>query len=132
MVLSAYIHLNPLRAGIVEELSTYKWSSYPYYIGKKRKPDWLFSGDILSCFSGNAEKYAKFVMDWYLKNDKFCQNKMRGVNSFLGSRSYYREVIAKVHKEDIEINDREIPELKVIKQFSEEEIKKIKIVVFLL
>lgn len=36
----------------------------------------------------------------------------------------FYQVMAKVHKEDIEINDLEIPELKVIKQLSAEEIKK--------
>ena len=32
LVLSTYIHLNPLRAGIVKDLKEYKWSSYINYI----------------------------------------------------------------------------------------------------
>ena len=31
--LSRYIHLNPVRAGLVESSSEFPWSSYPYYIG---------------------------------------------------------------------------------------------------
>jgi putative transposase len=35
-----YIHLNPVRAGIctVEQLNTYRWSSYAYLITKKTRP----------------------------------------------------------------------------------------------
>jgi hypothetical protein len=32
MELSAYIHLNPVRAGMVKEPSEYQWSSYRSYI----------------------------------------------------------------------------------------------------
>ena len=34
-----YIHRNPLRAGIVEELSSYEWSSHRGYLSKSRKWD---------------------------------------------------------------------------------------------
>ena len=30
-----YIHQNPLKAGLVKDISHYKWSSYMYYIGAK-------------------------------------------------------------------------------------------------
>lgn len=46
--LSCYIHRNPLRAGIVERLAEYKWSSYRYYAYKKKAPDWLKTKTILS------------------------------------------------------------------------------------
>ncbi len=42
-----YIHLNPFRAGLAgvgrsAALEEYRWSSYPYFVGKLRKiPDWL-------------------------------------------------------------------------------------------
>jgi hypothetical protein len=48
--LSTYIHLNPVRAGIREVveggLNVYPWSSYPFYVRKKR-PDWLNAVRIL-------------------------------------------------------------------------------------
>ena len=50
--LSCYIHRNPLRAGFVERLSDYKWSSYPVYAYGRKKPEWLKTGlimDQLSC-----------------------------------------------------------------------------------
>jgi putative transposase len=39
-----YVHLNPVRAGIVapeEKLETYRWSSYPAYRWPKLRPSWL-------------------------------------------------------------------------------------------
>lgn len=53
---STYIHLNPFRAKLCGEgmpcpLESYKWSSYPAYVGKSSKrPEWLVRGKVLkSC-----------------------------------------------------------------------------------
>jgi hypothetical protein len=63
--LSRYIHLNPLRGGMVKDLLRYPWSSYPYYIGLKKKPSWLETEDILGYFGqegGRAQrKYRGYV-----------------------------------------------------------------------
>jgi REP element-mobilizing transposase RayT len=50
--LSCYIHRNPLRAGIVDRLADYKWSSYPFYAYKKKPPGWLKIELILNQLSG--------------------------------------------------------------------------------
>ena len=50
--LSCYIHRNPVRAGIVERLADYPWSSYRFYAYKKKPPDWLKTGPILNQLSG--------------------------------------------------------------------------------
>jgi hypothetical protein len=39
--LSRYIHLNPLRANMVEQLVSHPWSSYPDFVGKAKAPDWF-------------------------------------------------------------------------------------------
>jgi REP element-mobilizing transposase RayT len=39
--LSRYIHLNPVRAKIVETPEEYDWSSYQFYIGKQEPARWL-------------------------------------------------------------------------------------------
>ena len=63
--LSRYIHLNPVRAKIVEVLEKYEWSSYQYYIGLKKGPSWLKKDFILGYFGSNIKKasseYKKFV-----------------------------------------------------------------------
>jgi REP element-mobilizing transposase RayT len=49
--LSRYIHLNPVRAGMVERPEEYPWSSYRSYIGKNRVPEWQKTEFILGYFS---------------------------------------------------------------------------------
>jgi hypothetical protein len=39
--LSRYVHLNPVRAKIVERPEQYRWSSYPGYIGKGKENGWV-------------------------------------------------------------------------------------------
>jgi len=67
--LSYYIHCNPLRAGMVERLADYRWSSYRAYAYEKKAPEWLNTEVILSqlvnagarhqAYRINAQKYAK-------------------------------------------------------------------------
>jgi putative transposase len=56
--LSRYIHLNPVRAGLVERPSEYRWSSYRYYIGEESRPAWLMTESILGYF-GQKESLAQ-------------------------------------------------------------------------
>lgn len=48
--LSLYIHRNPLRAGVVQRLIDYHWSSYPAYAYNRQHPNWLKTDIILSQF----------------------------------------------------------------------------------
>jgi len=63
--LSRYIHLNPVRAKIVETPEEYDWSSYQFYIGKQEPAKWLYRDFILGYFGkkiSSAQKgYQKFV-----------------------------------------------------------------------
>jgi REP-associated tyrosine transposase len=63
--LSRYIHLNPVRAKIVETPEEYAWSSYNFYIGKQKSPGWLHRDFILGYFGKkvpSAQKgYRKFI-----------------------------------------------------------------------
>jgi len=63
--LSRYIHLNPVRAGLVPGPEDYHWSSYRKYIGLDKGPDWLFVDFVLGCFSRRRteaqRKYREFI-----------------------------------------------------------------------
>jgi len=62
MELSRYIHLNPVRAGIVKKPEDHEWSSYRAYIGNSAAPNWLKTDFILSGFGGESrENYRTFV-----------------------------------------------------------------------
>lgn len=52
-----YIHQNPLRAGMVDDLAAYSWSSHRAYLGE-RKPAWLTIDWVLSMF-GDTELAAR-------------------------------------------------------------------------
>jgi hypothetical protein len=49
-----YIHLNPVRAGLVKagkDLATYRWSSYPWYLkARSQRPVWLEVEKVLGEF----------------------------------------------------------------------------------
>ncbi len=60
---SRYIHLNPVRAKMVEKPEDYPWSSYSMFIGKK-KEKLISPQKILSYYNdaNNRELYKKFVV----------------------------------------------------------------------
>ena len=53
--LVAYIHLNPVRAGMVERPDHYPWSSHRAYLGHETIP-WLSPDYVLARFSANLEQ----------------------------------------------------------------------------
>jgi len=59
-----YIHLNPVRAGVVGHISEYPWSSHAAYAGSERLA-WLTSGTVLARFSARRNmaraRYAEFM-----------------------------------------------------------------------
>ena len=63
--LSRYIHLNPVRAKMVKTPEEYEWSSYKFYIGKEKPPEWLNRNFILSYFGKKVsmaqKEYCRFV-----------------------------------------------------------------------
>lgn len=62
MELSCYIHLNPVRAGIVKKPEDHELSSHRAYIGNSVAPSWLKTDFILSGFGGKPqENYRTFV-----------------------------------------------------------------------
>ena len=65
--LSRYMHLNPVRAGMVAKPEHYQWSSYRSYIGHSPTPEWLKTDFILGYFGRKApdakNSYRRFVED---------------------------------------------------------------------
>jgi len=61
-----YIHLNPVRAGLVRSLDDYEWSSHQSYLGVEAIP-WLSQEWVLSQFSDSRgdtrNMYYQFILD---------------------------------------------------------------------
>lgn len=58
--LSRYIHLNPVRAKMVERPEQYEWSSYRCYIGSVNPPEWLTTDFILASVTSAPEMANRF------------------------------------------------------------------------
>lgn len=65
-----YIHQNPLKAGIVKDITSYPWSSYGEYIGESRICDVDFA---LNMFSTDRVKAVKLLKEFNLvENQDRC------------------------------------------------------------
>ena len=99
MQLSCYIHRNPVRAGLVERLAEYRWSSYIAYAYERAKPEWLDTELLLSQFTQpNRHKAYREKLQAYAAEEKRVWEDVRhglllGTEEFLDRiRSTYRDV----------------------------------------
>jgi hypothetical protein len=125
--LSRYIHLNPVRAGIVKRPLEYPWSSYRYFIGKDKKPQWLTTEFVLGDFGGEGRigfgRYREYVERGETKElrDPF---KSVIASTFLGGEDFINRIRME-YLEKKEIDKRNIPAIKrVLKGPSLEDIEK--------
>ncbi len=114
--LSCYIHLNPVRAGIVKSPEAYPYSSYNFFIFKKVSPKWLNTDLILSMFDKNTSKakrlYRQFVVNNVGKEKDIIKNNTRN-GLVLGDDSFFQAIKERIINRT---EDSEIPMLKNIKQ----------------
>ncbi len=65
LMLSRYVVLNPVRAGMVKSAGAWPWSSYRSMVGRVQRPPWLETDGLLSQFGKQRkraiEKYIDFV-----------------------------------------------------------------------
>lgn len=47
LVLSRYIHKNPIKANLAQTPQSYPWSSYQFYFSSKKCPEWLSTKTVL-------------------------------------------------------------------------------------
>jgi len=59
-----YIHNNPLRAGMVETIDDYVWSSHNGYRSRAKKWDWLYKDLLLAMFSGKINQAMKAYLEF--------------------------------------------------------------------
>ena len=114
--LSRYIHLNPVRAKMVESASDYRWSSYPFFIGKRKMPDWLTGDWLLSQFGKNlkeAKKNYKRFVDGVDPLSIENPGKSPKGGFILGSEAFIEWV--KEQCLSLEAEDKEKPQLKSLK-----------------
>ena len=126
--LSRYIHLNPVRAGVVKDPLEYGWSSYQYYIGKQRVPDWLTTEWVLEYFGGRRRsgyrRYREFVERGLTMKLKSPLQEVIA-STFLGSEGFIKRIRWK-YLEDKNFDKRNLPAVKrILKGPSPGEIEKV-------
>jgi putative transposase len=96
MELSRYIHLNPVRAGLVARPERWKWSSYRNYISLSNSGnDWISTRETLRYFGNKnktaRKKYAEYVVS---KADEDEGGIFDGISAqlILGSEEFVEKV----------------------------------------
>ncbi len=125
--LSRYIHLNPVRAGMVKSPLEYPWSSYRYFIGRDKKPEWLTTELVLGDFGGEGRKGFKRYREYVERGEtKELESPFKRViaSTFLGSEEFINNIRME-YLEKKKIDKRNIPAIKkVLKGPSLEDIEK--------
>lgn len=107
-VVADYIHLNPVRAGLVggttgRTLKDFAWSSFPVYGGRKG-PEWLETERVVSAFSlaegkSGRQAYARYLEARALDregslNDESLKELRRGW--YLGEEEFGKKVLREI------------------------------------
>jgi len=114
--LSRYVHLNPVRAGIVQFSEEYPWSSYRAYLSSKTSPSWLCTEEVLAQLDENKDKarrkYRQFVKEG-LKGETENPFKAMIAGMVIGGEKFLEKI--KVCFQKIK-EDREIPALRTVRR----------------
>lgn len=116
VTLSRYIHLNPVRAGMVEKPEEYGWTSYNAYVDESRKRSSLVdTTDTLSYFSprsGRAiKRYRVFVEADLVGGENPFKDVEAGI--ILGGEGFRIKILELL---DQKMGDDELPQLKRLRE----------------
>jgi REP element-mobilizing transposase RayT len=128
--LTRYLHLNPVRAGVVKDPAAYRWSSYPDYLDPRKAANWLDWPIVLAEFgsteaaarvayrrfveagraNGVANPLAAAVDGWILGGPEFVERCRRIARTSPPPRSSLQQVVELVAAEfDTTIEQISIP-----------------------
>jgi REP element-mobilizing transposase RayT len=68
---SAYIHMNPIKDGIVKSPELYKWSSYKDYVGERNLS--IITKDLLLELFGDKNSFKKETLNYFKKEDEMSR-----------------------------------------------------------
>ena len=89
---SRYIHRNPVDANLVKSAKDYPWSSMRAYLRPHVAPPFLYTGEILGWFQGDAKEYEKFVREGFDEEIKPTILAQR----FIGGEKFTRRIQARL------------------------------------
>ncbi len=106
--LSRYIHLNPVRAGIVRIPEQYQWSSYRYYKGDAHIPEFL-EQETTTSYCKDRQGYLRFVQEG-IGLDISNPDRRAVAGCVLGGEEFVNEIKEKYL--DVEKRQEDLPGLK--------------------
>lgn len=111
--LSAYVHLNPIKAGLVEDPRKFKWSSYDTYLGLRKPEPFMDINKVLSYLSSSKGKNVHKEYETFVKKqwEKYSeeQEKLFEKGIVIGDENFMEKMMRKLKNLK---KDREIPETK--------------------
>jgi putative transposase len=84
-----YIHGNPVRASIVEDVTAYQWSSARAYTNKGASPPWLTTETMLGMSRGSRKRFCS-EQDAYVKRRESPLQELRH-GLYMGGEEYAEE-----------------------------------------
>lgn len=94
--LTRYIHLNPVRAGLVKRPGEYQWSGHRAYLGKEELP-WLATDWVLSQFADRLSvaqrRYQEFVSEGMQEGHREEFHRGNGGAAILGDDRFIEKVL---------------------------------------
>jgi REP element-mobilizing transposase RayT len=111
--LSRYIHLNPVRAGMVGKPEEYEWSSYRHYTVERNAPEWLERNFILGYFSKKLLRAMKLYCEFVDSSiDHEYKNPLADISNsvILGSKEFIAEIKDRFLGD--QKSDRDLPALR--------------------
>lgn len=111
MGLSRYIHLNPIRAAMVQKPEDYQWTSYRAYRNNSARNSLVDTADTLSYFSNNKEKACKAYQVFMEDGIEGKENPLKEVEAgnFLGGKGFKEKIMRLLDKRE---SDEEILQVK--------------------
>ena len=114
---SRYLHLLPVKAGIVKSPIQYEWSSFPGYIYKTKREDWIAYNTILS-MSNEASQKAAFCYQKYvnigIKERISSPFKDLKKDIILGSEDFKKKIYKNLKNNEVTTQKEEFSLAKII------------------
>ena len=115
IALSRYIHLNPVRVGLVKRPAEYPWTSYRAFVDRKAENSLVDTGDTLSYFSKYRRRavraYRKFVEGDEGKDDNPFARMEAGL--LLGEGAFRAKILRLIERTKV---DEEIPQARRLRK----------------
>jgi putative transposase len=110
-----YIHLNPVRRGLVDQPEKYSWSNYREYLGVTTSRPWTRTSLVLSYFGNHLtearRRYTEYVI-WRLHQSLASPLKAAKSSGILGDSEFIDRIKKTSLPDALDVPDRELPRLR--------------------